>query len=112
MLDKKLVSQIKENITNKYSLSDEDIDMTFDLALGDYLRLKYPSDNNRPTLEQCNIDFATSQWILSRMIDIIDRAGYTNVESYRENGISIEYGSSQIDPVLVGQIMPRAGVPR
>ncbi|NCC99906.1 MAG: hypothetical protein EOL95_09455 [Bacteroidia bacterium] len=111
MSKEELVASIKDNILNKYGISSSDIDTTYNFALGDYLRLKYPSDNNRPTYETYDIDFAISQWLQARMIDIIDRAGFSNLKSYSENGISLNYGASYIDQNLVGQIMPKASYP-
>jgi hypothetical protein len=46
------------------------------------------------------------------MIDILGRAGGLSVDAYRENGLNLSYGASYIDPNLVSQIIPRAGVPR
>ena len=107
------MEQIKVNIRleNEW-LSDEEIDKTFDMALSDYLLIKYPSDNNRPTRDKVEFDFVTTQWIYKRMVDILGRAGGLNVTSYRENGLSWTYASSNIDPVLVAQLMPKASVPR
>lgn len=81
------------------------------MALSDYLLIKYPSDNNRPTAETLVYDFVVTQWIYKRMMDILERAG-VGLKKYSENGLSFEYADGNIDPVLVAQIMPRAGVPR
>lgn len=105
--------QIKAQVRQKYEyLSFEEINTCYNLALSDFVRLKYPSDNNRPTIDKLDIDFYTSQWIYARMLDILDRAGGTSVTAYKENGISFTYASSYIDPSLVAQIMPKASVPR
>lgn len=105
--------QIKAQVMQKYDyLSVEEIDTCYDLAVGDFVRLKYPSDNNRPAIDKLDIDFYTSQWIYARMLDILGRAGGTSVTAYKENGISFTYASSYIDPSLVAQIMPKASVPR
>lgn len=84
----------------------------YNLALSDYLRLRYPSSNNRPSADDFDIDFCTSQWIYARMLDILGRAGGTSVTAYKENGISFTYAASYIDPSLVTQIMPKASVPK
>ena len=105
--------QIKSQIMQKYDyLSSEEIDTCYDLAIGDFVRLKYPSDNNRPAIDELDIDFYTSQWIYARMLDILGRAGGTSVIAYKENGISFTYASSYIDPSLVAQIMPKGRVPK
>lgn len=105
--------QIKSQIRLKYDyISYEEINTCYNLALSDFVRLTYPSSNNRPSIDKIDIDFYTAQWIYARMLDIIGRAGGTSVTAYRENGISFTYASSYIDPSLVAQIMPKASVPR
>ena len=47
-----------------------------------------------------------------RIQDILDRYGSPNATSYKENGISITWASSHIDSNLVGQLMPKASVPK
>lgn len=107
------VEQVKSRIRQQYDyLSSEEIDTCYDLALSDFVRLTYPSSNNRPAIDKLDIDFYTSQWIYARMLDILGRAGGTNVTAYKENGISFTYASSYIDPSLVSQIMPKASVPK
>lgn len=105
--------QVKTSIKQKYSwLSDDEIRQTYDIALGDYMRIKYPSENNRPTIDKLNYDFLTTQWLYNRMVDILERAGGISLTSYKENNLNLTYGGSYIDPMLVAQIMPKAGVPR
>ena len=104
--------QIKLQVGQKYDyLSQDEIDTCFDLALSDFVRLTYPSTNNRPSVDKINIDFYTAQWVYARMLDILGRAGGTSVTAYKENGISFTYAASYIDPSLVAQIMPKASVP-
>lgn len=113
MARNKLVEQVKEQIQTTYSwLEDEELDAIYNIALSDYMALKYPSKNGRPNVANLEIDFFISQWIYKRMVDILGRAGGINLESYRENGLSLNYGASFIDPQLASQIMPNAGVPR
>ena len=105
--------QIKESIKSMRSwLKETEIDKSFDFAVSDYLILKYPSENKRPTAETLNYDFTNSQWIQKRMIDILDRAGGLSVSAYKENGLNLTYGASYIDPELRKELMPKAGVPR
>lgn len=111
--NQKSVDQIKATIQKKYSyIKDDEIDSTYNLALGDYIRLRYPSMNNTRDPNAITLDFATSQWIIARMIDIIERAGASNVTSYKENGLSFTYATSYINEELRRQIMPRVGVPK
>lgn len=107
------IDRIKQNIKGEYEwLSDEDVQKTYNMALGDYLLIKYPSDNNRPSVDEVVLDFVAVQWLYKRMVDILGRAGGINVTSYKENGLSWTYAGSNIDPVLVAEIMPKASVPR
>lgn len=105
--------QVKSKIKQQYDyLSLDEISNCYDLALSDFVRLTYPSSNNRPSIDNLKLDFFASQWIYARMIDILSRAGGTNVVAYKENGISLTYAASYIDPSLVSQIMPKASVPK
>ena len=105
--------QIKTQVKQKYSwIKNHEINTCYNLALHDFVRLSYPSQNNRPKSENIELDFLTTNWIMARMHDILDRAGGASVTSYKENGISWTYGASYIDPALVAQIMPKARVPR
>ena len=110
-LQNQQAEELKARLSQKYDyLEFEEIETCYNMALHDYIRLRYPSENNRP--KEINIDFLTSQWIYARMEDILSRVGGTNVTSYKENGISFTYASSNIDPFLVTQIMPKGSVPR
>lgn len=106
------VLQIKTNIKQTYSLTDDDVEKCYNIALSDYLALKYPSANNRPSVDKVVFDFCNTQWIYKRMVDILERSGGISLTSYKENGLSLTYGGSYIDPQLVAEIMPKAGVPR
>lgn len=105
--------QIKLKIRAKYDfLQVEEIDTCYDMALSDYLSIKYPSDNKRPNHKNITMDFITTQWLYKRMVDILERAGGTSVTAYKENGVSFTYGGSYIDNALVAEIMPKGRVPR
>ena len=109
----KSTEQIKLRIRAKYSfLQDEEIDTCYDIALSDYLSIKYPSDNKRPNHENITMDFITAQWLYKRMVDILERAGGISVTAYKENGVSFTYGGSYIDDALIAEIMPKGRVPR
>lgn len=105
--------QAKENLKQKYNyLSDADVDAIYDVALADYVFLRYPSENSRPKVENVKIDFFVSQWIYKRMDDIVQREGISSLTSYSENGLKYSFAGTDIDPQLVSQIMPKAGIPR
>lgn len=105
--------QIKAKIKQTYDwLNDDEISTCYNMALSDYLAIKYPSDNNRPSVDKLKIDFFISQWLYKRMVDILGRAGGISLTSYSENHLNLVYGGSYIDPALSAEIMPKAGVPR
>lgn len=106
-------SQTKANIKTKYSwLKDEEVQICYNMALSDYMAIKYPSETTRPSVDNITIDFFVSQWIYKRMVDILGRAGGISLTSYKENDLNLTYGGSYIDPQLAAEIMPKAGVPR
>ena len=109
-----LIQKIKNDLARRYPyLNEYERQTCFDMALGDYLRLKYPSDNNRPSPEELVFSFSVTSWIYARMLDICGRSGVPmGVKRYSENNLSFEFASGNIDESLVSQIMPRAGVPR
>lgn len=103
----------KTRITQTYDwLSDEEVKTLYDMALGDYIMLRYPSENNRPLVQNINLNFYINDWIYKRMVDILGRAGGISVTAYKENGLNYTYGGSYIDPVLAGLVTPKASVPR
>lgn len=107
------VLQLKANIKQTYSwLTDDEIEKCYNMALSDYLALKYPSDNSRPSVDNIIFNFFNTQWIYKRMIDILGRAGGISLTAYRENNLNLTYGASFIDPELKKEIMPKAGIPR
>lgn len=107
-IQEKIIASVKSKFT---WIANSDFERTYNLALSNYLLYKFPSDNNRPSPENLNIDFIVENWLIERMIDILDRAG-GNVLSYSENGIDWEYAASNIDPSLINRILPMAAVPR
>ena len=108
-----VISQIKTNIEQKYfDKSRDEISDCFDRAVMDYLLIRYPSVNGRPTLETLDFDFVTVNWIMARMQDIFERGVNFNVSSYSENGLSIKFDGSYIEPTLVRMILPKAGIPQ
>jgi Ethanolamine utilization protein EutJ (predicted chaperonin) len=112
-MDCNLIEQVKARIKSQYNwLSEEEVKNCYDMALSDFLAVKYPSENSRPVVDKLVFDFFNSQWIYKRMVDILERAGGISLTAYKENGLNLTYGGSYIDPQLVAQIMPKAGVPR
>ena len=105
-----------ENIKAKIKLRDEwlddnTIDSCYDYAMSDYLALKYPIEETRPTPETLKLEYSITSWIEKRMIDILSRAGLS-LSSYKENNLNLTYGASYIDPYLASMFKPKASVPQ
>ena len=108
-----LEKEPKLKITQTYNwLTDEEVDTLYEMAFSDYVMLRYPSENNRPSNDSIKIDFYISNWIYKRMVDILGRAGGISVTAYKENGLNYTYGGSYIDPNLASLVTPKASVPR
>lgn len=108
-----LISQIKTNVRQKYpDMSYDEVGECFDRAVMDYLLIRYPSSNGRPDVKDLQFDFVVVNWVIARMCDIIERGVNFNVSSYSENGLSIRFDGSYIDPNLACMILPKAGVPK
>lgn len=107
-----LIEEARDTTHRKYYwLSEDDMDRCYKTAIKDYLLRKYPSSNDRPTVEHIKNDFVVAQWISDRMEDILSRAG-GNIIDYKENGVSFTYASSYIDENLLKQLTPQAGIPK
>jgi len=99
---------VLDNIKLMYSyLSDDDIELLYNEALYDYLSLAFPYDKSLTEIpENYERDY---MWVQKRIIDIIERRGVSNLVSYKENGMSYEFGNPGINPNLVTEIISRAG---
>lgn len=105
-------TQIKSQIRQKYShLTTEEVGECFDHALADYVMRRYPSSNNRPSLENLSLDFYEMQKVKERMEEILDMVGGKNVQVYRENGITFQYYDHGYS-VALSSVMPKASAPR
>lgn len=107
------LEKLKIRVKSKFNyLKDCDIETMVEMAIGDYIAIRFPSENGRPEVENLNIDAFVGIWLYKRIIDIVERAGASNVTSYKENGLSYQYGNTYIDSNLMSEIMPKASVPR
>ena len=57
------IQQIKCQTAKRYGLDETQADEVFDIALGDYLLIKYPCDANRPTPDDLVYDFVVLRWL-------------------------------------------------
>lgn len=103
--------QIKMQIMQKYSLTYDDAEQCFENALADFVMRRYPSTNNRPSLEKLTLDFFELQKVKERMEEILDMVGGKNLQMYKENGITFQYYDHGYS-VALSTVMPKASVPR
>lgn len=109
----KELEQVKVRISIKYPyLQPNEVDDCFNVALANFMSIRYPYKNSRPKMENLEMDFVECNWVYERMEDILSRAGVTNLVAYKENGISFTFAGSNIDPTLVSRIMPKGSVPK
>ena len=57
-MDKSQIVLVKQNIKKTYNwLSEAEIESCYNMALSDYVMLRYPSGNNRPSVDNIDFDF-------------------------------------------------------
>ena len=104
--------QIRAQIRQKYShLSPEEVRECYDNALADYVMRRYPSSNNRPSIDKLSLDFYEMQKVKERMEEILDMVGGKNLQMYKENGITFQYYDKGYSLAL-STVMPKASAPR
>lgn len=104
--------QIRAQIQAKYShLSPEEVRECYDNALSDYVMHRYPSSNNRPSIDKLSLDFYEMQKVKERMEEILDMVGGKNLQMYKENGITFQYYDKGYSLAL-STVMPKASAPR
>lgn len=91
-------------------LSDEDAQRIADRAQAFYLYYRYPTDNSLDPRDTPIEGFKAEQWVLAACDEIIERQGISSAVAYRENGLSIEFKTSQLSPTLINLIKPVVGV--
>ena len=108
----RLAEQIKAQIQAKYShLTLQEVNECYDNALADYVLRRYPSSNNRPSIDRLSLDFYEMQKVKERMEEILDMVGGKNVQVYKENGITFQYYDKGYSLAL-SNVMPKASAPR
>lgn len=104
--------QIKAQIRAKYNhLSFAEVQECYDNALADYVMRRYPSSNNRPSIDKLSLDFYEMQKVKERMEEILDMVGGKNLQMYKENGITFQYYDKGYSLAL-STVMPKASAPR
>lgn len=100
-----------EKVSEKYPYLDEsDVKNIVDKAKSFYYALRYPDRMDIDIYDTPIEGFRAEQWVLACCDEIIERVGASSAIAVRENGVSIEFGSSQLSPMLISLIKPVIGV--
>ena len=103
-MDKK---EVKDKFKHRFDyLCLKEIDEYYELALGDYLMLKYPHGNLK---ELPNDDNYAHNWIYSRMVEIVENLGISSFVGYNENGVSMSKDNTHISNGLRSMVVPKVG---
>ena len=90
-------------------IEDTSKDEIFKLKLTDakYIALNtlYPFNDEITTLPE-----RYKNWQVRCAIELYNRIGEENIESYSENGISYSYGDNLVSKELMSELTPKAGV--
>lgn len=75
-------------------------------AKGIALYVLYPFDEEAelPTTWRMN------NWVVRCAIELYNKMGTLNVQSYSENGLSVSYLTGSISKILLDELIPKAGV--
>jgi hypothetical protein len=102
---------VRQSIANAYPyFSVTEIADLYDIALFDYLTLRFPYD--RSITDVPIGDERDYVWIRQRMVEIIERSGFSSAVAYSENGLSIRFDNSYMSKGLASKIIPKVGVPK
>ncbi len=101
--------EVKEAFASAYDyITEDDIDIIYGVAEKTYLDKAFPFapditkvPENRPR---------AYDWIYDCMKEISDKAGYSSMTHYSENGISITWDNSGVSKSLLDRITPQAGI--
>lgn len=95
-------------------VADNTKDEVFKLKLDDAevvaLNTLYPYDLEKKELDKTNKRLMN--WQTRCAIELYQKIGTTNVQSYSENGLSVTYLTGLISNELLGELIPKAGVPK
>ena len=87
-------------------INDSHIDDIIGCAKECLIHLLYPSYLKVNAEQKATAENAYKFWLLRCMKDMISRMGMENVITYKENGLSITFDSSQISQELIKEIVP------
>ena len=91
-------------------LSEDDAQKIANKAQAFYFYLRYPNDNTKDPFDTPIEGFMAEQWVLAACDEIIEREGISSSVAYKENGISMDFKTSQLSPTLINLVKPVVGV--
>lgn len=98
-------------LIRKYPHIDrDDLDVLVEQAKEILINLSFKSQTIISSDKRAIVLERHKYWILRCVNEMIERMGITSVISYRENGISITFDSSQLSSSLISEIVPCAKI--
>lgn len=93
----------------KYAhLKNKDIELLYDMAIDQYINLRYPfKDNLSDRLIKEDLKHHPT-WCLRRIEEMIQMDGLNNLVGYSENGVSWKFGKEGISQSLIDEIVSEA----
>lgn len=92
--------------------NDDSKDEVFEIMLNDAeivaLNTLYPYDKTKTELDKN--DKRLMNWQIRCAIELYNKIGNVNIESYSENGVSVKYLTGLISKELMSELVPRVGV--
>lgn len=99
---------MKASFKTEYSyLTDTEVEKIYNSAISCYCDLSFPFDHDITTIPEDRPRGV--QWVRDCMVEILERSGCSSVVAYAENGLSIEYDSSQISRGLRNRLVACVG---
>lgn len=103
-----LVTAMKADFKLEYTyLSVEEIERLYQKALGFYCDIAYPFDYTIVAIPETRP--RAVKWVRDCMVEILERNGCSSVVAYSENGMSMDFGVSEISAGLRSRLVPCVG---
>ena len=97
-----------ERLATKFpKLSDTELEIAVEDSMVIYFRLR-----NMKEFDEDELTYFARNWITRCSQEILNRGDYVNIESYSENGYSIQYLTSNISQALLDEVTPKVAIPK
>jgi len=102
------VITMKADFKTEYSyLSIDEVERLYQKALGFYCDIAYPFDHTIVLIPETRP--RAVQWVRDCMVEILERNGCSSLVAYSENGMSMDFGVSEISAGLRSRLVPCVG---